>query len=74
MDIRCPSKKHGELVEPLILEIKCNSRFCGAVDGAVVLHQFDASSGELVKTRIFKDPQKGPQDASHHHGSAVRSA
>ena len=74
MELRCPSKKHGELLEPSIIEVKCGSRFCGAQDGAVVLHQFDAITGELIKTTIFKDPQKGMKDASHHHSTAVRSA
>ena len=73
MEIRCPSKKHGELVAPSVIEVKCNSRFCGAEDGAVVLHQFDAITGELIKTSIFKDPQKGTNDASHHHRAAVRA-
>jgi hypothetical protein len=73
-DLRCPSKKHAELVEPSIVEVKCNSKFCGAEDGAVVLHKFDATNGELISTRIFKDPQKGTRDVSHNHGAAVRSA
>lgn len=72
MELRCPSKKHAELAEGLI-EVKCNSRFCGAQDGAVVLHQFDASSGELLSTSVFKDPMKGDTDVHHHHGAAVRS-
>lgn len=70
-DLRCPSKKHGELVEPSIVEIKCNSRFCGAQDGAVVLHRFDAGTGDLIDTRIFKEPRK---ESPHGHSIAVRAS
>lgn len=72
-DLRCPSKKHGELQDD-VLEVKCGSRFCGATDGAVVIHQFDAGSGELLGTLVFKDPiMKGTEDASSHR-AAVRPA
>ena len=57
-ELRCPSKKHAELADGLI-EVKCNSRFCGARDGVVVLHRFDALTGDLVVTNQFKDPKKG---------------
>jgi len=53
MDMRCGSKKHGVIVCPGLLEIKCDSRFCGAGSGVVVLHRFDATTGELVDTRRF---------------------
>lgn len=57
MDVRCEHKKHGEIDDGL-LEVKCDSRFCGAGPGIVVLHQFDASSGKLMKTMKFKNPKK----------------
>jgi hypothetical protein len=57
MDVRCENKKHAEL-EGEFLEVKCDSRFCGAQPGTVVLHQFDARTGELVKTMKFKNPKK----------------
>lgn len=55
MDLRCASKKHGELDESHV-EIKCDSRFCGAGRGVVVIHRFDAHTGELRETLRFKDP------------------
>jgi hypothetical protein len=58
MDVRCEHKKHGEVVDEGFIEIKCDSRFCGAGPGIVVLHQFDTSTGALVKTMKFKNPKK----------------
>lgn len=72
MDLRCPAKKHGELQDD-VLEIKCDSRFCGAGPGVVVIHRFDVNTGELVETRRFKDPRKEKGNASRNP-SAVRSA
>ena len=58
MEIRCTNKKHGEL-ENGVFETTCNSRFCGAGAGIVVLHGFNVASGELVYTKKFKNPRKG---------------
>jgi hypothetical protein len=55
VDLRCPSKKHGEVAD-LIIEVKCSSRFCGASRGVVVIHRFNAQTGEPVETLRFKDP------------------
>lgn len=55
MDIRCGAKKFGEL-EDGVLEIKCSSKFCGAATGIVILHRFDALTGELLETKRFRDP------------------
>lgn len=72
MDLRCEAKKHGELDDGLV-EIKCSSRFCGAGSGVVVIHRFDASTGELRETLRFKDPAR--KKAQHaRNGTAVRSA
>lgn len=54
VDLRCKSKKHGELQDEF-LEVKCNSRFCGAVGGVIVLHLFNARTGELVSTKHYRD-------------------
>lgn len=62
-DLRCPSKLHGRLdLEDSVIEIKCNSRFCGSASGVVVLHLYDAKSGALLKTSIFKDPERRGQE------------
>jgi hypothetical protein len=72
MDLRCGAKKHGVLDDDVI-EVKCDSRFCGAGPGMIVLHRFSASTGELVETRQFKDPRKEKGHAPRN-SPAVRSA
>lgn len=62
MDLRCEAKKHGVVVRPGLIEVKCDSRFCGAEQGVTVLHRFDATTGELVETVRFKDPVKRGAD------------
>jgi hypothetical protein len=60
-DLRCESKKHGEVIDGHTVTVKCNSRFCGHVPGSVVvIHTFDISNPEAVevKTRRFKEPGK----------------
>lgn len=58
MDLRCDSKKHGEVHEPAVIEIKCDSRFCGARRGVVVIHRFDTTTGKLIGTSQFRNPRK----------------
>ena len=58
MDLRCPNKKHGEITQPGVIEVKCVSRFCGAGDGVIVLHKFDSRTGELINTHRYKNPIK----------------
>lgn len=57
-DLRCQNWIMFGSVKDGILEVKCKSRYCGAQDGAVVLHRFDTSSGELIGTSIYKNPRK----------------
>lgn len=54
-ELRCASKKHAVLIEEGsgLLEIKCDSRFCGARPGAIVLHRFDLTTGALVDTHKY---------------------
>jgi hypothetical protein len=40
-----------------LLEVSCDSRFCGKEPGVVVLHRFKPETGELVETLKFKAPQ-----------------
>jgi hypothetical protein len=54
-ELRCGSKKFGEVVDGHTVEVKCDSRFCGAKPGVIVLHKFDLSTGLLVETTRFKD-------------------
>lgn len=56
-DLRCPSRLHGRGVEPNLIEVKCDSKRCGAGGGTVVLHYFDAVTHDLVRTRKFQSPE-----------------
>ena len=38
-----------------LLEIKCDSRFCGAKPGIVVLHRFDLATGDVVETQRYRE-------------------
>ena len=58
MDLRCPNKLHGRMIDNDILEIACDSRWCGKKTGNLVLHRFSVETGELISTKIFKIPQK----------------
>lgn len=57
-ELRCESKMHGILIRDGVLEVKCNSGFCGSKPGVVVLHRFSMDNGELVETVKFKDTPK----------------
>lgn len=57
MDLRCSSKKHAVLNTDTI-EVKCDSKFCGAGRGVVVLHTFDKATGVCLDTRRFRDPER----------------
>lgn len=55
MDVRCDHKKHAELIEG-VLEIKCRQAFCGHSAGSVVIHRWDALTGERLEDRRFAVP------------------
>jgi hypothetical protein len=73
MDLHCGHIKFAELIEPGIIEVKCRSNLCGAGKGVVVLHQFDADTGDMISTRRFKEP-KGVTNGSGHGSPSVRPA
>ena len=62
MDLRCPHRKFGVLVQPSVtpglVEMSCPSRWCGKAPGVVVIHRFNTATGQLVSTRSFKEPVK----------------
>ena len=79
MELRCESKKFGELTEDGMLEVKCPSKFCGAAPGVVVLHRFDALTGALLNTKRFRDPvpvqvTREVQENDNAHSASVRPA
>jgi len=55
MELRCAAKKHGEVIIPGtgVLEVSCDSRFCGKRAGVTVRHQFDLRTGEMLDTHRF---------------------
>jgi hypothetical protein len=57
-EIRCKHKLHGVLISMDVVEVKCDSRFCGAEKGIVVLHRFSTFTGELLETLLFATPQE----------------
>jgi hypothetical protein len=63
LDLRCPAKLHGRMVEDHSLEVKCDSRFCGAGRGVVVFHVIDVLEGKIIKTTKFQDPIKKARPA-----------
>lgn len=60
MELRCSSKKHGELLQPSgdegVVEFRCSSRWCGGGSGVIVLHRFSTHTGELTQTNKYKQP------------------
>lgn len=55
VDLRCASRLHGVLVRQGVLEVRCQSRFCGKRKGVVILHQFELDTGKLIDTKEYKD-------------------
>jgi hypothetical protein len=77
MDLRCENKLHGIVIEDGVLEVGCDSRFCGAGKGVVVRHRFDMNTGELLHTQRFKQPPVGGErheDDATRVDAAVRTA
>jgi hypothetical protein len=63
MELRCASKKHGELITPTsdegVVEVRCDSRWCGAVNGVIVLHRFSTADGRCMDTKKYQRAPKG---------------
>jgi hypothetical protein len=55
VELRCGKRLHGVLTDDGYLEISCRSALCGHRDGVVVIHKFDAITGELINTMQYKD-------------------
>lgn len=63
------------LVEPGVVEVKCRSQRCGASRDAVVLHRFDAVTGELLETNKFAEPSRGvTPNAAQHNPAPLRAS
>lgn len=56
MELRCGAKLHGTVEGGQgVLEVKCDSRFCGHAPDVVVLHRFDLHTGDMDTIR-YKAP------------------
>lgn len=59
IELRCPAKKHGMVVEWGVVEVKCDSYFCRHEPDEIVLHRFRVADGALIETLRFRNPKKG---------------
>lgn len=55
VDFRCPGTLHGILRDGLI-ERKCSHIACTQGRPVTVFHYWDPNTGELVDTKVYKDP------------------
>lgn len=55
MELRCSSKLHGIMVGEDVLEVSCNSRFCGYRKGVAIRHRISIRTGELLETLKFSE-------------------
>ena len=56
-ELRCQSKKYGEIIDDHTVEVLCTSQFCKLSPNEVVLHRFNILTGEYT-TRRFANPRK----------------
>lgn len=66
-ELRCPNRILFGVLDDRIIEVKCKSNRCGARAGVVILHRFDADSGNFLETKVFLDPSN-LKDRSKSHG------
>lgn len=77
IELRCEGTLHGRLTDGRWLEVSCRRRRCGYSKGKVILHTIDILTGEVVRTKQFRNPDKQRKeghDASHHPSAAVRAS
>lgn len=75
MDLRCGSNKLHAVIDDDIVEVRCQSRWCGHKSGVVVIHRFNKNTGELVQTLRFSDPSRKEQvNGNSGQGVSVRTA
>lgn len=60
MELRCTARILHGIVNGASgsIEVTCKSKRCGKRPGVVVLHTFNMSTGELVNTKLFKEPEE----------------
>lgn len=55
VELKCEKRLHAILTDDGVLEISCRSALCGHHDGNVVIHKFDAVTGEFLGTNKYRD-------------------
>lgn len=55
-DLRCSGRQLLAKLGEGFIEFSCKNVRCGKEPGVVVIHRFLLPSGELVNTRLYKDP------------------
>jgi hypothetical protein len=65
-ELRCPNKLHGTM-ENGVIEVRCDSRWCGKRPGVIIIHRFSVN-GELIETLKFKNPPH-PAQGRKRNGS-----
>lgn len=59
MELRCEGDLYGIISEDReTIEVKCKRRKCGHKPGLVVLHTLSLTTGQVIKTSIYKDPSR----------------
>lgn len=55
-ELRCPNRILFGVLDDRVIEVKCKSNRCGARAGVVILHRFNADTGDFLETKVFRDP------------------
>jgi hypothetical protein len=57
-ELRCGGGVLFGILEDGVLEVKCRERHhCGVRAGVVIIHRFDAVTGNLLDTKEYRDPE-----------------
>lgn len=57
VELRCSGTIHG-IMRGGLLEVKCRSIKCSRGRPVNVFHYFDPDTGELVETKVYKNPDR----------------
>lgn len=56
--LRCEGDLYGILNDDhTAIEVKCHQRRCGYRKGIVVLHTISLTTGKVIETKRFREPQ-----------------
>lgn len=56
--IRCDGNLYGVISDDhSTIEVKCKRRGCGHAPGVIILHTISLTTGQVVSTKRFREPQ-----------------